>query len=707
MRPLRRGDTLGRSPSLRGAVRRVGITATLVTCLVAVPAAGVEERPAASSVVLITIDTLRADALGFAGNERARTPNLDRLAARSRVFDRARAHNVMTLPSHANLLTGSYPWQHGVRDNAGFTLGEEIPTAATLFRAAGFATAAVVGAFPLDARFGLARGFDLYDDRYPEGSQTGFDLAERPGSEVVASGLEWWRAHSGERRFLWLHLFDPHAPYAPAAPFAERFADDPYLGEVAAVDHYLAPLLDELTADGAPPIALVITADHGESLGDHGELTHGLFAYESTLRVPLLLWQRGLAPARVEEPAGHVDVLPTLLAAAGVTIPQDLPGRSLLGPLPVDRIHPFETLNANLTRGWAPLRGVVRAERKYIDLPIRELYDLERDPDETTNLAQTAPGAHAAEIDELAAALPAESEWPPRRGRISPEEERQLAALGYLTTSEDSDRTTFTAADDPKNLVEIDHQIHRYIELFHTGRLKEATAVAREVATAQPQMATAQYHLAQALLEQGRVTEALDGMLAAYERGVQGATLLRQLALTLAEVGQPDRAVAILRDHLDDDPDTYQVYGLVLSESGAQEAATRALERALELDSRHPVALETLALVELRRERYAASLEQAESALALNPDLALAWNYKGLALYNSGRKPEAVEAWREAVLRAPEDYDLLYNLAMVAAEIGERETARQALARFVSGAPPSRYGPDLARARQVLQALEQ
>ena len=287
-------------------------------------------------MLLVTVDTLRWDALGFAragGSQKtAATPVLDRLAARGVVFEQARAHNVYTLPSHANILTGRLPFGHGVRDNAGFVLPPAVPTAATILRASGFATAAVVGAFPLDARYGLGSGFDHYDDSYPEGEGAAFALPERRGREVVERGLAWWRSHSSQRRFLWLHLFDPHAPYAPEPPWSQQYAAAPYLGEVAAVDAYLGPLIEEVAPAGSATL-VVFTADHGEALGDHGEQSHGLFAYDSTLRVPLVLAGPGIAAARTGWPARHVDLLPTLLDAVGAPAPAALDGRSLCGCL--------------------------------------------------------------------------------------------------------------------------------------------------------------------------------------------------------------------------------------------------------------------------------------------------------------------------------------------------------------------------------------
>src|SRR5262252_2025903 len=328
-------------------------------------------------VVLITSDTLRADAPGFGGGHRARTPNLDRLAREGVAFTGVHAHAVVTLPSHASILTGLYPDQHGIRDNDGFRLAADVPTLATLLSARGYATAAIVAAFPLDGRFGLSRGFDVYDQSYPvEGGQTDFAVPERPAREVVATARTWYASSRGRPRFLWVHLYDCHFPHVPPPELAAEFSDDPYAGEVTGVDAALAPLLDDVRASATPTL-LVATSDHGEALGDHGEQTHGLFAYEATLKVPLVLWGfPRLAKDVANIPAGHVDILPTILEAARVPAPAGLPGRSLLSAPDRGRILPFEALTASLTRGWAPLRGAIGRGWKYIDLPLPELYEV-------------------------------------------------------------------------------------------------------------------------------------------------------------------------------------------------------------------------------------------------------------------------------------------------------------------------------------------
>ncbi|HVS13709.1 MAG TPA: sulfatase-like hydrolase/transferase [Thermoanaerobaculia bacterium] len=671
-------------------------------------------RGAARNAILITIDTLRADALGFAGNTRVETPVLDRLAAGGLVFDQARAHNVFTLPSHANILTGLLPYQHGVRDNAGFVLPDDVPTVAGLLRAQGFATAAVVGAFPLDARFGLDRGFDLYDDAYPEGGYREFREAERRGGEVVEPGLAWWREHQGERRFLWLHLFDPHAPYEAEEPWRSRYRDAPYLGEVAAVDAALAPLLEPLLAAAPGDTLVVVTSDHGESLGEHGEETHGLFAYDATLRVPLVLWGPGIPGARTAIGAGHVDLVPTLLDALGVATPDGLAGESLLlvaagGARESDDGHYFEALNGFLTRDWAPLRGVVRDAHKLVELPMPELYDLAADPDELRNLlpGDEAERRHAASLRER---LPVEESWPPRPGRVSAEEARELAALGYVVPSsgrsEDATTREYTAEDDPKNLIDVNRAVHRFIELYGTGRLEEAARLAREMVERRPSMGLGYYHLAQALLEQGRTGDALATMSEARRRGIADPALLRQLALTLTGAGRSSEAIEIARPlAATGDPDSLNVYGLVLAEAGRLDQAQAVLERVFERDRRNPEAHQNLALVGLYRQRWPECESQARRALALNDELPLAWNYLAIALYNQGRRREALDAWQRSVELDPSDFDVLYNYGVVAAELGARERAHDALSRFATQAPAERYAADIARARELLSRL--
>jgi arylsulfatase A-like enzyme/tetratricopeptide (TPR) repeat protein len=730
--------TLLRSVALLAALALLGPGAQA-------PAAGAPaaspSRPAGGGaapcdVLLVTIDTLRADATGFGGHRPSPTPLLDRLAAAGRVFANAHAHNVVTLPSHTNILTGLYPFQHGVRDNEGFRLPAGVPTLATVLQAAGYVTGAFVGAYPLDSQFGLNHGFDVYDDHYPKGGQADqFLFPERKGDRVVAPALAWWQRQAGRRRFMWVHLFDPHAPYDPAEPYASRFPGHPYFGEVAAADGYLTPLLSRFLDGAEPPALIVVTGDHGESLGEHGEETHGLFAYESTLHIPLVLWGRGVTPGRDDRAARHVDIFPTILAAAGLTgrreppAPRGLerPGRSLLGAAPAAAaaeakpggasVAPaaparsggeagdasyFEALSATFNRGWAPLRGVLRQGHKFIALPLPELYDLPHDPAETSNQVESdRPLARS-----LLARLPRESSWPPARQEPTGAEAANLRSLGYAVGSAPL-RQSYGPDDDPKRLVGLDRQIHGVIDLYQRGHTAEAAELARKLVAARPAMPLGHSLLAQALLQGGHKQEALAVMREAHEHGTATDGLLCQLGLTLAELGHPEEAVRVLTPlAARGAPQYLDALAQALSDAGRQQDAAATLQKSLAIEPDDAAAYEEQALVELRRERWAAARDSGQRALKLNPRLPRAWNDLGVALFQLHEPAAALDAWQHAIELDSTLVDALWNLGLNAAAQGHPQQARRALLRFLEVAPERDYRADRDRARRILAALD-
>ncbi|HEX9944328.1 MAG TPA: sulfatase-like hydrolase/transferase [Thermoanaerobaculia bacterium] len=669
------------------------------------PAAGSGPSREGADVLLVTIDTLRADAVGFAGNSRVETPTLDRLAAAGRVFDDAHAHNVVTLPSHANILTGLYPYQHGVRENSGFVLPARVPTLGTLLKRAGYATGAFVAAYPLDSRFGLDQGFDVYDDSFPRGtSPDEFVVAERRGDQVVAAARAWWDARRGQRRFLWVHLYDPHAGYEPPEPFASRYRDNPYLGEVSATDSFLAPLLGPFLDGREPPALVIVTADHGEALGDHGELTHGLFAYESTLKVPLVVWGPGVTPGRDRRPARHVDLVPTVLSFLRLDAPEGLPGRSLLagaGPPPTESY--FEALSTSLNRGWAPLRGLLRERKKLIDLPLPELYDLAADPKEERNLYSEERRTARALRD----ALPRESTWPPPKGAVSPEEEARLRSLGYSAGAAPA-KSSYTAADDPKTLIGIDRKLHQVVDAYSRGDYERAAALAREAIGERPDLAEAYEQLALALRQLERHGEAVAALESALRRGVDRDSLRRQLGLALSEASRPREAVAVLEPAASSsqaDATTLNALGIALSDAGRHGDAVAVLQRVTARYPDDPKGFENLGIVALRMDQPEQARAQLQRALALNSGLPIAWNTLGVALYRLEGSAAALDAWERSVAIDPRQYDALFNIGLVAAQAGRPAQARRALTRFVATAPPARFGPDIERARQILARL--
>jgi arylsulfatase A-like enzyme/Tfp pilus assembly protein PilF len=685
------------------------------------------------NVLLITIDTLRADALSCYGGP-ANTPALDRLAAEGVRFDFAHAHAVLTLPSHTSILTGQYPFQHGVRENAGYRLAPNARTAATLFRKAGYATGAFVAAFPVHSRFGLNQGFDVYDDRFGETrAPTEFVMPERPASVVVPLAREWIRARGStsspraenarpepvEGRatpwFAWVHVFDPHAPYRPPPPFDTQYAGRLYYGEVAAADAALAPLLDDLRGSDRPTL-VVVTGDHGEGLGDHGEQTHGLFAYEATLRVPLIIAELGGSGASTRHretgevshvAARHVDILPTLLDAIGQPVPSDLPGQSLLPAAnrraDAPRTSYFEAMAGMLNRGWAPLTGILADRDKYIDVPIAERYDLRSDPAETQNLLGHSPDRDRTFIAALRgfnAALPGE------RRAESREATAQLQALGYVSGNAPI-KAHYSEADDPKRLVDIDDEVHRAVEAFSSGHPADAVQMYHDVIARRPDMAIAYRHLAFVEWERGNTAAAIDVLTRARAAGVTHVGVTTQLGEYLAEVGQAEQAIALvepLAKNPDADPDTLNALGIAYARARRPRDAQRTFERVLASDPESSIPLENLGVLALERNDYADARQYFERAVRADPTSSRAHADLGVVALKAGDHAAATAAWRRAVQLDPTNYDALYNLGTTLARDGDMDAARPYLEQFVRSAPPAFYAKDLREISALLQS---
>jgi arylsulfatase A-like enzyme/Flp pilus assembly protein TadD len=658
------------------------------------------------NVLLITIDTLRADALGIYGG-RAATPALDRLAREGVRFDFAHAHAVVTLPSHASILTGQYPFRHGLRDNSGYRLRAGTRTAASSFKQAGYATAAFVSAFPLHSRFGLNQGFDVYDDAFGETRDpTEFVMPERPASAVVPIARDWISRRGSERWFVWLHVFDPHAPYRPPPPFDAQYASHPYDGEVAATDAALAPLLADLRAAGRPTF-VVVTSDHGEALGDHGEASHGLFAYESTLRVPLIFAETGaqigaeISAGRSKDggevsdvPARHVDVLPSLLDAAGVSIPQDLAGRSLLpaaerrGEAP-PRVSYFEAMSGMLNRGWAPLAGVLVDREKFIELPLPERYNLVTDTGETVNLNgrdQTRDRALVEVLRSFSSTRPAE------RLAEDADATARLRALGYLSGSP-APKRQFTEADDPKRLVGLDDDVHRAVEAFVAGRSADAEAIYRNVIDRRPDMAIAYRHLAFLLAHRGNLSEAIAVLRQGVTAGVTDRRVLTLLGEYLADGGRSAQAIQMLEplsNAPDADADVLNTLGIAYAQAGRREAARRTFERVIAINPGSSVPLENLGMLALEEGDARSARKRFEDAIAADSRSSRAHSGLGAALQRLGEHDRAIDEWKAAVQLDGTNLDALYNIGTALAASHMVADARPYLERFLQTAPPSR-----------------
>ena len=669
------------------------------------PPAAVTRQPGLD-VLLITIDTLRADAVGAYGSTTGATPLIDRLARAGVVFRQAHAHNVVTLPSHSNILSGRLPFQHGVRDNAGFRFPSDTPTLATMLKAAGYRTGAFVSAFTLDSRFGLDRGFDVYDDQL-EGPAGPLALPERQGTDTVAAAQRWLAQGDGRPTFCWIHLYDPHAPYRPREPFASRFAATPYVGEVAAADAALEPVLRPLLEAAAPHTLVVLTADHGESLGEHGERTHGLFAYEATLRVPLIVFAPSVVPpAIVDSVAGHDDILPTILDALGRTPAADLPGHSLLAravgaPGPAVPLY-FEALSAAANRGWAPLTGVLRGAEKYVELPLPELYDLATDSVEQRNLV----ASRSDRVERLQADLrgfPSADSFQSRQSRAAEDRETReaLRALGYLSSSAAPPRKRYGPEDDPKRLVGLDTLMEQVLARHREGDLDTALALCRDIVRQRPDMAAAWLQMAILQRKRGEMTAAVDALQRLIAITPEDAGNAAVLGQYLTEAGRASEAVALLKPYAaraEPGLDVLTAQGVALARLGRLKDAAAMLERAREADASNAMVRVGLGTVRLLAGEDALARTAFEDALRLDPGLAMAHHSLGLLADKQGREDEALSHWRAALERDPGHVDALFRLGSALARRGRAEEARPYLEQFVARAPREIY------ARQVQSA---
>jgi arylsulfatase A-like enzyme/Flp pilus assembly protein TadD len=614
----------------------------------------------ARHLVLVTIDTLRADRLGCYGNREVATPNLDRLSREGALAPHASVHVALTRPSHTSLLTGLLPSEHGIRDNVSPSLPPRFPTLAEAMKSAGFETAAFVSSIVLSSQAGLARGFDSYGDRFEaDGDDARFlNTIQKRGDQTLAEATTWLETHPRGRLFLWLHLYDPHDPYDPPEPYATRYAGRPYDGEVAWSDELIGRLdaaLERLGMRG--DTLLVVTSDHGEGLGDHDESVHGFFVYESTLHVPFLARGPGIAPgARLGVTLRTIDVAPTVLELMGVARPADArySGRSLAGALaggasPPELASYAESLLPLLHFGWSDLRALREGRWKYIQAPRPELYDLAEDPGETQNLLGAQPQRAEAMRGALGRILDAERTRPaPAGGEAIPADlVEKLGALGYLGGG--SRGRASTPGADPKDKIDEFKLANRAIRegLIALREKDYAKSVARFEGLLARKIESFEihYYLGRALVALARFREA--------EPHFEGAVRYQPA------YGMAHEALAACRMQL-----------------GKRDAAIQAYEAALPLSPKN--ALLRIRLGEIQRDagnlpRAAALMRE---AVALDAKPASYWNSLGMVLGARGELAEAEKAFREATSRDATNARYCYNLGLALARQGKRAEAQ-------------------------------
>jgi arylsulfatase A-like enzyme/Tfp pilus assembly protein PilF len=585
---------------------------TLLACGICACSPNPDSAPQAAgfNLLLITLDTTRADHLGSYDSESAETPVLDGLASRGVRFDDAVTVAPLTLPSHASILTGLYPPNHGVRANGHYRLAPAHETLAELLSRRGYETAAFVSAFVLDHRFGLDQGFETYDDAVDPERTGGLSIEERPAGEVTDSASRWLGTRSSKRPFFaWVHYFDPHKPYRAPEPFASRYPDHPYAAEIAYMDAEIGRLIRALESGGqAERTLIVVVADHGEPLGAHGEEVHGFFVYEAVMRVPLIVVLPGVAPRQPavdDRVVSVVDIFPTVLDLLGV---EDRPPSDGVGLFDSegasDRAVYMESLRPSLDYGWAPLFGLRGHRYKFIQAPVQEFYDLTSVEGEDRNL-DGALGPDATEVrDRLAAELDERlSRWASvddvilEAQTLDPETRARLEALGYVG---DATSSTDERQHDPKEMFRYYAMLGEIPALLGAGRFDEATAALEEIAAAAPKSPEVLNQLAQAYLVGGDPQQATELLRRLLEIREDAATLTL-LAHALVAQGRTDEVDGLVDRALVLDPENgtaFIVRGDRAAAAGRFDDARGSYRQALQVD---PVRVGQLAESRLQR----------------------------------------------------------------------------------------------------------
>jgi len=597
----------------------------------------------APSIVLISIDTLRADHLSSYGYTAVQTPHLDALAKGGTLFSEAGSQVPLTFPSHVSLFTSTYPFFNGIEDNS-VTLSPNVMTLAALLKSHGYSTAGVVGGFVMDQRFGLNRGFDMYDSRFNQPSNEeppSLDL-KRLGADVVSVAKHWLNGNFNSPFFLFIHFYDLHTPYNLPASESARFGTG-YDGELRYVDEQVGAFLDFLRQRHLYENSLVVlVADHGESLEDHGEDSHGFFVYQSTIRVPLIVhWPAGSAsfPAKIDEPVRLMDVAPTILEFAGIPAPPVFQGRSLMellrpGGSKTPRDVYSETVYPHLHFGCSALQALRTGRYKYVDAPKPELYDLATDPRETRNIYSQRTAIALAEKEKLAslrARLRPQNAFPQRT--LDPGTLARLRSLGYVAGSADDSKSADAGAD-PKDRIKDFTEYERALKLVDEGRVDEANPILERLLARHPDLVSVRVTLAWNEEQAGRYDQAARD----YQQVVK------------MDPGD-------VKSHYD--------FGVCLFRSGKLDEATREFQAALAISPFYLLADDGLGSIAFQKKDYNQARARFEQVLALNPN-----DYD--AHYNLGTLSAFQEQWEagERHLRAamsvdpsnPEAYDALGEL---------------------------------------------
>ena len=628
----------------------------LIASTVAVGAATSSGTP--TNVVVITIDTLRADHLGCYGYKQIRTPAIDALAGDSARFERAYTAVPVTLPSHTGIFTGTYPMLSGMHDFAANKLNPSQPTLASVLKDQGYTTAAVVGSAVLDSRFGLNRGFDFYYDHFDFSrlQESNLEEMERPANVVADVALDWLGKNYQKKFLLWMHLYDPHYPYRPPAPYDGEYKDRPYDGEIAFADSQVARLIDFLKQKGLyKSTMIVLSGDHGESLGEHGEKTHGFFIYNATLHVPLIIHLPTSGTGKtVTQLVNLADLMPTVLQELKIEVPKQVQGQSLL-PV-IENNHKdvrglyAETFLPRLHFNWSELRSVETDNFHFIDAPKPELYDLSKDPGETQNLFSQKKAVAEEMRAKLAALIRQYSsgeELAVKTG-LDPALMERLKSLGYAGFSGGGSDPTITdrTLADPKDRILVYELVSDAMAESQHGQYADSTEKLRAALKTEPDSISVHYLLGLNYYRMRQFSDAVSEF---------------QHVLKLS----PDYTLAVF------------YLGLAYGRTGDFDQAITTLKRALELDPTNFSAAYNLGAAYLKKQMLPESVAAFREAIAIYPEYVEAQRALGELLLYQGQTDEAVIHLRQAAELAPSDPGNHVALAKALAQKGLTDEAAE------------------------------
>lgn len=672
-----------------------------------------------ANILLITVDTLRADRLKCYRYPRASTPVIDQLAAEGFRFERAYAQVPLTLPSHYSILSGTYPFTHGVRDNSQLVKNGP-PLVSEVLQRNGYRTGAFVASFILDSRFGLNRGFDFYCDDFDVAQAHGSDLShvERPAEEVVQRALRWITGNNG-RFFAWVHLFDPHDPYSPPEPFKSRFARSPYDGEIAYVDYSIGILFKGLRAKGLlENTHILLTGDHGEGLGEHGELTHGFFVYDSTLHVPLIVRpaNRPSLGKSIAQLVQSVDIAPTLLRLVGLKPPQEMQGHSLLGlmesaddklyrrPASNDGYAYFETYYPLRQLGWSELMGIRTGKHKYIDAPHPELYDSSSDPSEKQNLygqQQALAGSLKEELRRLVTRYAAQ-QLPKQQVTLHPSVIERLQSLGYVAYSRGDPLGPPLVRADPKDKLGVYSKILEGLALANRSEPASAARVLEEVLREAPEATSARMILGVQYEKLGDYGKASRQFARALADDPASGLASFNLAQSCARLGKIDEAISWYQRTLEIDPSysmAHTALGIIYRNGQQWRQAIEECQKAL-ISGPDSAAHYNLSGIYAIQGQLDQALKEAEEAVRLQPNQAEYHGMLGSVHLLRKQMPEAERAYLHAIELNPGSVPALVNLAKVYVQTGQLEKGRFRLEQAL------KLDPNQVEARRTLGQLE-